>query len=161
MFEISIGKGKAGKPVTPSKASKEVDKQTEKEEDPAVAEPSVVEDQPGNNNNSTIDEDELIIKDDIDNDCFEEVDRIGEIEKEVNEPLLCYHSMKFIQIIFKDEEEHEQAKSNVVEEIKADDNIEITNNDNDDSINLTIGEEDEQLFEENDIKPKGNLRNAG
>lgn len=44
----------------------------------------------------------------------------------------------------------------MVEEIKADDNIEITNNDNDDSINLTIGEEDEQLFEENDIKPKGN-----
>lgn len=62
---------------------------------------------------------------------------------------------------FKDEEEHEQAKSKVVEEIKADDNIEITNNDNDDSINLTIGEEDEQLFEENDIKPKGNLRYAG
>lgn len=36
-----------------------------------------------NNNNSSIEEDELIIKDDIDNDCFEEVDRIGEIEKEV------------------------------------------------------------------------------
>lgn len=49
-----------------------------------------------------------------------------------------------------------QVKESVVEEIKADDNIEITNNDNDDSINLTIGEEDEQLFEENDIKPKGN-----
>lgn len=45
-----------------------------------------------NNNNSLIDEDELIIKEELDADCFEEVDRIdgfeevdriGEIEKEV------------------------------------------------------------------------------
>jgi hypothetical protein len=32
-----------------------------------------------NNNNSSIEEDELIIKDDIDNDCFEEVDAVGEM----------------------------------------------------------------------------------
>lgn len=43
------------------------------------------------------------------------------------------------------------------EEIKADDNIETCNNDNEDSLNLTIGEEEEQLLrdEENDIKIKG------
>lgn len=43
------------------------------------------------------------------------------------------------------------------EEIKADDNIEISNNDNEDSLNLTIGEEEEQLLrdEENDVKSKG------
>lgn len=42
------------------------------------------------------------------------------------------------------------------EEVKADDNIEISNNDNEDSLNLTIGEEEEQLLndEENDVKPK-------
>lgn len=45
------------------------------------------------------------------------------------------------------------------EEIKADDNIEISNNDNEDSLNLTIGEEEEQLLrdEENDVKAKGLL----
>lgn len=43
--------------------------------------------------------------------------------------------------------------------IKADDNIEISANDNEDSLNLTIGEEDEQLLrdEENDVKTKGLL----
>lgn len=34
-----------------------------------------------NNNNTLIDEDELIIKDELDNDCFEEVDRIGGFEE--------------------------------------------------------------------------------
>lgn len=34
-----------------------------------------------NNNNSLIDDDELIIKDELDNDCFEEVDRIGGFEE--------------------------------------------------------------------------------
>lgn len=51
-------------------------------------EPAVIQEEEldtgNNNNNSSIEEDELIIKDDIDNDdCFEEVDRIGDIEKEV------------------------------------------------------------------------------
>lgn len=80
LFDINAGKGKPGKPVTPSKA-----KEPEKEEDPVVAEPTVVEMDAGinNNNNSAIEDDELIIKDELDNDCFEEVDRIGEIEKEV------------------------------------------------------------------------------
>lgn len=81
-----MGKGKPGKPVTPSKASKEVEKPIEKEEIAAAAEePALAEEPAANNNNSTIDEDELIIKDDIENDCFEEVDRIGDIEKEVSE----------------------------------------------------------------------------
>lgn len=46
-----------------------------------------------------------------------------------------------------------------MEEIKADDNIELSHNDNEDSLNLTIGEEEEQLLrdEENDVKPKGEL----
>lgn len=41
-----------------------------------------------------IDEDELIIKDDIDNDCFEEVDRIGEIEKTVK--CYCHENLRTI-----------------------------------------------------------------
>lgn len=42
-----------------------------------------------------------------------------------------------------------------MDEIKADDNIEIGHNDNDDSLNLTIGEEEEHfLNEENDKKGK-------
>lgn len=82
LFDVNFGKGKPGKPVTPSKAPKEAEKQIEKEEDPVVEEAAEIADEPQINN--TIEEDELIIKDDIDNDCFEEVDRIGEIEKEVN-----------------------------------------------------------------------------
>lgn len=59
--------------------------------------------------------------------------------------------------IFQDEVEQPQSNAKAVEEIKADDNIEITNHDNEDSLNLTIGEEEEQLLrdEENDVKPKG------
>lgn len=67
--------------MTPSKATKEPEKPVEKEEK-AVEEPTVVVEETGNDNGGC-DEDELIIKDDLDNDCFEEVDRIGEIEKEV------------------------------------------------------------------------------
>lgn len=70
--------------MTPSKASKEAEKPVEKEEITAAEEPALAEEPAANNNNSTIDEDELIIKDDIENDCFEEVDRIGDIEKEVS-----------------------------------------------------------------------------
>lgn len=72
--------------MTPSKASKEAEKPVEKEEITAAEEPALAEEPAANNNNnnSNIDEDELIIKDDIENDCFEEVDRIGDIEKEVS-----------------------------------------------------------------------------
>lgn len=70
--------------MTPSKANKEAEKPVEKDDEPASAAEAVVdEDFSNNNNNNAMDEDELIIKDDIDQDCFEEVDRIGEIEKEV------------------------------------------------------------------------------
>lgn len=62
--------------MTPVKTPKEAERQVEKEEEPE--EPAVVEE-----DNNNID-DELIIKDELDNDCFEEVDRIGEIEKEVS-----------------------------------------------------------------------------
>ena len=48
------------------------------------SEPAVKEDDSENGNNNVIDEDELIIKDDLEADCFEEVDRIGDIEKEVS-----------------------------------------------------------------------------
>lgn len=90
MFEISTGKGKPAKPVSPSKASKEQEKQSDKEGD-AKEEPVVKEGEPepmeeetanNNNNNSFNDEDELIIKDELDN-CFEEIDRIGDVEKVV------------------------------------------------------------------------------
>lgn len=85
-FEINVVKGKPGKPVSPSKASKEPEKTAEKEEEQVPEEVALMDDSGNNNNNSSlIDEDELIIKDELDNDCFEEVDRIGEIEKEVNE----------------------------------------------------------------------------
>lgn len=86
MFEINVGKGKPVKPVTtPSKASKDQEKPTEKEEEPVVEEPESVDEDFGNNNNNNSfqDEDELIIKDELENDCFEEVDRIGDVEKVV------------------------------------------------------------------------------
>lgn len=88
MFEINLGKGKPCKPVSPSKTTKEAEKAVEQGEQPVTAEESAVNEVESgtNNNNISIEEDELIIKDDIDNDCFEEVDRIGEIEKEVREP---------------------------------------------------------------------------
>lgn len=87
MFEINTGKGRPGKPVSPAKASKEQDKTAEKDEEPVKEEePEPMEEDIGNNNNnnnSFNDEDELIIKDELDNDCFEEVDRIGDVEKVV------------------------------------------------------------------------------
>lgn len=83
MFDISAGK-KPGKPTTPSKASKEPEKPAEKEEEGAQEEPAVIkEEEDSADKSSPMEEDELIIKDEIDNDCFEEVDRIGEIEREV------------------------------------------------------------------------------
>lgn len=47
--------------------------------------------------------------------------------------------------------------------VKADDEIEISNNDNEDSLNLTIGEDEEKLLhdhDENDVKPKGELHSS-
>jgi hypothetical protein len=71
--------------VTPQKA-KESDKESEKEEAEekvAEPEPAVVEEKEAEQVEPAPveEEDELIIKDDIDNDCFEEVDRIGDVEK--------------------------------------------------------------------------------
>lgn len=67
VFEIQTGKGKPAKPTTPSKANRDVES---KEENPA---------EENGNGFDQIDEDELIIKDEIDN--FEEVS--GDVEKEV------------------------------------------------------------------------------
>lgn len=129
MFDVS--KGKAAKPVTPSKnASKDAEKTpapAEKEDTTEEAkveaseeqQPAVVETENGENNNSAeIAEDELILKDDE----YEEIDGLG---------------------------------SEAIEnESKAD-----TDNDAniEDSLNLTIGEEEEQLLREDDeiVKPKG------
>lgn len=47
---------------------------------------------------------------------------------------------------------------NNLDEIKADDNIETGHNDNDDSLNLTIGEEEEHFLNEENYK-KGVLNN--
>lgn len=47
--------------------------------------------------------------------------------------------------------------------MKADDNIELSNNDNEDSLNLTIGEEegfDEENDEEADVKTKGKVKHC-
>jgi hypothetical protein len=66
--------------MTPSKVAKEAEKQSEKEASVQQEEPAVNEEETGNNNNS-IDEDELIIKDELDHECFEEVDTVGEVEK--------------------------------------------------------------------------------
>lgn len=126
------------------KAAKEQepDKLEEKQEDPVEEESVAAPESRDDSNGNLIDEDELIIKDDIDNDCFEDVDHIGIIgeanEKENEAPV-------------KEKNEEKQ------EEIKADDSIEISNHDNEDSLNLTIGEEEEQLLrdEENDVKAKG------
>lgn len=62
--------------------------------------PAVVEEDSGNNNNGTLDEDELIIKDDVDQDCFEEVDQIGEIEKEVRLNLRLCNSFSQQKLTF-------------------------------------------------------------
>lgn len=148
--------------MTPSKASKELEKPVEKEISVQQEEPAVNEEQTGNNHNS-IDEDELIIKDELDHECFEEVDTVGEVEKEVRS--YCQLQMRVnVTVCFcvlQEEEAPPKAKvNNNKDEIKADDNIETSNNDNEDSLNLTIGEEDEQLLrdEENDVaKSKGNL----
>lgn len=72
LFEIVTGKGKAVKPVTPSKVNKELEVKEETEE--------VSEEKEDNNghNMDEIDEDELVIKDDIDSECFEEVDQVGD-----------------------------------------------------------------------------------
>lgn len=74
MFEINTAKGKPGKPSTPSKTAKEPEKQSDKDEEQTTPVEAVVEPK------IHIEEDELIIKndDDIENDCFEEVDRIGD-----------------------------------------------------------------------------------
>lgn len=127
LFEIATGKGKAGKPVTPSKASKELE--SSKDENPA----DDGEKDEDNNGHSMeeIDEDELVIKDDIDTECFEEVDQVGDVSG------------------------IDATQNSLNDEIKADDNIEMGHNDNDDSLNLTIGEEEEHfLNEENDKKDK-------
>mgnify|MGYP007092100544 CR=1 FL=1 len=161
MFDINAGKGKPGKPSTPSKASKEPEKpveKDEKQEEKAVQEEPAVQDNAANNNNvSAVEEDELIIKDELDNDCFEEVDRIGEIEKEVKIEISIKPSWKKPQHKFQDEVSEPPKPKVVEDEIKADDNIEISTNDNEESLNLTIGEEEEQLLhdEVNDVKPKG------
>lgn len=129
LFEIATGKGKAGKPVTPSKASKELE--SSRDENPA----DDGEKDEDNNGHSMeeIDEDELVIKDDIDSECFEEVDQVGDVSGH-------------------------PTQNSLNDEIKADDNIEIGHNDNDDSLNLTIGEEEEHfLNEENDKKGTYNL----
>jgi hypothetical protein len=65
-------------------------------------------------------------------------------------------------LILQEEEAPPKTKvNNDKDEIKADDNIETSNNDNEDSLNLTIGEEEEQLLrdEENDVgKPKSKFK---
>lgn len=50
---------------------------------------------------------------------------------------------------------------------EADDDIEISNNDNEDSLNLTIGEDEEKLLHDHDesdvkpqVKPKGELHST-
>jgi len=90
-FEVSLGK-KPGKPATPTKAAKEQEKLVVETKEEAAPEMPVESannndaEDPAANNNNSIDEDELIIKDDLDNDCFEEVDRIGDVnEKEVRD----------------------------------------------------------------------------
>lgn len=61
-------------------------KATKEQEKPAeiqLDEPAAEKKQTENPNNNSIDEDELIIKDELDHECFEEVDMVGEVEKEV------------------------------------------------------------------------------
>jgi hypothetical protein len=66
-----------------------------------------------------------------------------------------FHDFKRF-LFFQEAPTEVQTNNTQVEEIKADDNIEISHNDNEDSLNLTIGEEEEQLLrDEEDVKPKG------
>lgn len=85
LFEINFTKGKPAKPVASSKVTKEAEKNEEKQEEEPESVPEekteeIAKEEP-TDVAEPIEEDELIIKDDIDNDCFEEVDRIGDVEK--------------------------------------------------------------------------------
>lgn len=94
IFEISVNKGKPVKlGASPSKAFKEAEKSISCEEEFACKEELISNEENSGKNNKNPVEDKLIIKDEIENDCFEEVDeiggfeevdRIGEIEKEVS-----------------------------------------------------------------------------
>lgn len=122
LFEVSVGRSKP-KPTTPKSAKSETDKK--KESDDLEMTIGVNE------------EDELVIKDEVDNSLnedFEEVDRIGDVEK-------ADQNLKSVQTESDPKEEKEEL------------NLDTSNIDNEDSLNLTIGEEDEQLLrdEENEM----------
>lgn len=129
MFEIN--KGKSVKLATPSKAAKEPEKP--KEEEPEADKPliEVIESSSQEDlNDSTLNEDELILKDE----CSEDIDISDD----------------------KIEENQEQPSKDTNEDESKDLDGETSNIDNEDSINLTIGEEEEQMLrDEDDIKPKG------
>jgi hypothetical protein len=73
LFEIQTGKGGKAKPVTPIKVNRESEI---KEENPAEENQNEKEETNGIRNNIGFDEDELIIKDEIDNECFEDVNEV-------------------------------------------------------------------------------------
>jgi hypothetical protein len=143
LFEINVAKGKTTKPATPVKG-----KEAAVSEKPEVKESEVsllAEPEPANgvdndaNESITNDDDDLILKDD----CFEEVERIG--VEHVND--------------------HEDGSSAKDATLELSDNMgqepkdvdgEMSNLDNEDSINLTIGEEEAKLFhDEDEVKSKG------
>lgn len=82
---------------------------------------------------------------------------------ESNEPVIEKEKDTLVEedeLILKDEcfEEVERIGADQEEE-KTDIDGETSNVDNEDSINLTIGEEEEQLLrDEDDVKPKGNIQ---
>ena len=136
MFEIN--KGKSLKPATPSKNVKEPEKPKEEEPEEKKVEEKPVEDpEPISSqedlNTSTLNEDELILKDE----CIDDIDQSDD-KIDVNED--------------------EEPPKETIEEESKDLDGETSNIDNEDSINLTIGEEEEQMLrDEDDIKPKGNI----
>lgn len=129
-------KGKSVKTTTPSKAAKEPEKPKEEqteEEKPVieVIDSSSQEDL----NDSTLNEDELILKDEFSEDIDISDDKIDENQVKNDE---------------------EQPSKDTNEDESKDLDGETSNIDNEDSINLTIGEEEEQMLrDEDDIKPKG------
>ncbi|CAO1410556.1 unnamed protein product [Diamesa tonsa] len=142
LFEINAGKGKS----TPTKAvparnSRNSISEKKKEEENMEVTPEIDEEESIVKETivakeETIIKEDLSIKDDLQPEelDYEEVDQVGEIEKE--------------------DEDNENGDEDVAEkstsetkQVTSNDNIMDTSNvDNEDSLNLTIGEEDEQLL---------------
>lgn len=127
--------------MTPVKATKEQPKEESNAEEKSNLKDDIKQEEPSETNGSDdkpIEEEELILKDE----CTEDLDLTDKEQTDDSQNI-----------------QHTISQSEIIDELNEskEDNSII---DNEDSINLTIGEEDEQMFhDEDDVKPKGNSLN--